>query len=103
MVCAYSNGLEANLYVFWVPFFASVSACSFPIMLIWALTLYMVVVWVRFCSILVISLSMVLSAWLFYCVGCFICVLITYIQLRQSVKMCAGSYGYLAVIIFSIL
>ena len=31
------------------------------------------------------------------------CVLITYMQLRQSVKMCAGSCGYLVVIILSVL
>ena len=56
----------------------------------------------RFSSILAISLSMVLSAWLFCCVGCFICVLMTYIQLRQSVKMYAGSLGYLVVMILSV-
>ena len=50
-----------------------------------------------------IYVSIVLSAWLLWCVGCFICVLITYRQFRQSVKMSAGSCGYLVVIIFSVL
>ena len=57
----------------------------------------------RVFSIFTISVSMVLSAWLLWCVGCFICVLMTYRQLRQSVKMWAGSCGYLVVIIFSVL
>ena len=53
----------------------------------------------RFSSIL----SMVLSAWLLCCVGCFICVLMTYIQLRQSVNMWVGSVGNLEVIILRVL
>ena len=90
-MCANSYDFDANLYSFLVPFFASMSACSFPSILICALTLWIVVVCVRFLSILTMSVSMVLSAWLLWCVGCFICVLITYRQLRQSVKMWAGS------------
>ena len=53
----------------------------------------MVVGCVRLCNISTISASIVLSAWLLCCVGCFICVLITYKQLRQSVNMWAGSCG----------
>ena len=46
---------------------------------------------------------MVLSGWLLCIVGCFICVLITYSPLRQSVNMCAGLLGYSLLIIFRIL
>ena len=53
---------------------------------------------VRFFSIFTISSNMVLSAWLFCWVGCFSCVFRTCIQLRQSVKICAGSFMYLVVI-----
>ena len=43
---------------------------------------------------------MVLSGWLLCSVRCFICVLITYSPLRQSINMCAGSLGYSSLIIF---
>ena len=79
------------------------SARSFPSMLVCALTLYIVVGCERSFSIFTIVVNMVLSAWLLCCVGCFMCVLITYIQLRQSVNMYAGSLGYLLLIILSIL
>jgi hypothetical protein len=36
---------------------------------------------------------MVLSEWLFCCVGCFIWVFIRYRELRLSVNICAGSWG----------
>ena len=62
MVCANSYGLDANVYCFLVPFFASMSACSLPSMLMWALTLLRVVDCVRLFSILTISVSIVLSA-----------------------------------------
>ena len=39
MVCANSYDFDANLYSFLVPFFASMSACSFPSILMCALTL----------------------------------------------------------------
>ena len=45
---------------------------------------------------------MVLSGWLLYSVRCFICVLITYSPLRQSVNMYAGSLGYSTLIIFRV-
>ena len=64
MVCANSYGLEANLLFFFVPFFASMSACSFPSMLVCALTLYIVVGCVRLFSISTMDVSMILSAWL---------------------------------------
>jgi hypothetical protein len=48
---------------------------------------------VRFLCILTIDASIVLSGWLFCCVGCFIWVLMRYSEFRLSVKMCAGSLG----------
>jgi hypothetical protein len=58
-----------------LPSFASLSASSFPMILVCALTLFMVVVAVRFLSMFTIDANIVLSGWLFYCVGCFIWVL----------------------------
>jgi hypothetical protein len=48
---------------------------------------------VRFLSMLTMDVSIVLSGWLFCCVGCFIWVLIRYSEFRLSVKMCAGLLG----------
>jgi hypothetical protein len=48
------------------------SASSFPWMLVCALTLCRVMGVVRFLSSSTINVSMVLSGWLFCCVGCFI-------------------------------
>ena len=45
---------------------------------------------------------MVLSGWLLCIVGCFICVLITYSPLKQSVNMCAGLLEYSSLIIFRV-
>ena len=89
--------------MFLVPSFASRSVCSFPSMFLCAFTLFIVVGCVRLFSISTIDVSIVLSAWLLWWVGCFICVLSTYIQLRQSVNMCAGSLAYLVVISLSVL
>ena len=47
--------------------------------------------------------SIVLSAWLWCVVGCLMCVFKLYRQLRQSVNMCAGSFGYLVDISVSVL
>jgi hypothetical protein len=47
----------------------------------------------RFLSILTIDASIVLSRWLFCCVGCLICVFMRYKEFKLSVKMCAGSFG----------
>jgi hypothetical protein len=58
-----------------------------------ALTLYRVMVAVQFLSIFIIDVNIVLSGWLFCCVGCFIWMLMRYSELRLSVKMCAGSLG----------
>jgi hypothetical protein len=58
-----------------LPSFANLSAASLPVIFVWALTLYRWVVVVQFLSILTIDASMVLSGWLFCCVGCFIWVL----------------------------
>ena len=68
-----------------------------------AFTLYIVVGCVRFFSISTIDVSIVLSAWLLWWVGCFICVLRTYRQFRQYVNMWAGSLLYLVVINLSVL
>jgi hypothetical protein len=55
-----------------LPSFVSLSAASLPMIFVCALTLYRWVVAVRFLSILTIDASIVLSRWLFCCVGCFI-------------------------------
>jgi hypothetical protein len=52
-----------------LPSFASLSASSFPMIFVWALTLYRWVVAVRLLSIFTIDASIVLSGWLFCCVG----------------------------------
>ena len=63
VVCANSYAFKAILFLFFfVSFFASMSACSFPLMLVCALTLYIVVGCVRVFSISTIDVSMVLSA-----------------------------------------
>ena len=72
-------------------------------MLVCALTLYIVVGCVQLFSISTIDTSMVLLAWLLCWVGCFICVLITYRQLRRSVNMCVGSLGFFVVICFNVM
>jgi hypothetical protein len=54
-----------------LPSFASLSASSFPWMSVCALTLCRVMGAVRFLSSSTINVSMVLSGWLFCCVGCF--------------------------------
>ena len=79
---------DANLYFFFVPYFASWSACSFLSMFVCAFTLYIVVGCVQLFSISTITISIVLSAWLLWWMGCFICVLSTYIQLRQTINTC---------------
>ena len=73
------------------PILASLSACSLPLMFVWALTLWSVVVCVRACNILAIDSSIFKSGWLLCKVGCFVCVFMRYKTLRQSVKICAGS------------
>jgi hypothetical protein len=70
-----------------------VSASSLPLMFACALTLYNVVGWVLCVRRFTISSKIVLSGWLLCSVGCFIWFLITYRPLRQSVKICAGSFG----------
>jgi hypothetical protein len=67
-----------------------------------ALTLWKWVVVVRFLSILTIDVSIVLSGWLFCCMGCFIWVLMRFREFRLSVKMCAGSLGNYCVRIYRI-
>ena len=69
------------------------SASSLPLMFACALTLYSVVGWVLCVRKFTISSKMVLSGWLLCSVGCFIWFFITYRPLRQSVKICAGSFG----------
>jgi hypothetical protein len=48
---------------------------------------------VRFLSMFAIDASIVLSGWLFCCVGCFSWVLMRYSEFKLSIKMCAGSLG----------
>jgi hypothetical protein len=48
---------------------------------------------VRFLSMFTIDASIVLSGWLFCCVGCLIWVLMRYNELRLFVKMCSGLLG----------
>jgi hypothetical protein len=55
--------------------FANLLASSFLMILVCALTLFMVVVAVRFLSMFTIDANIVLSGWLFCCVGCFYWVL----------------------------
>ena len=102
-MCANLYVLAVNLYLFFMACFGNWFACSFPTMFVWAFTLYSVVGCVRFFSISTIEVNMVLSAWLLWRVGCFICVLSTYRQFRQSVNICVGSFGYLVVITLSVL
>jgi hypothetical protein len=53
-----------------LPSFANLSASSFPRILVYALTLCKVVGVVQFFSMFTIEASIVLSGWLFCCVGC---------------------------------
>jgi uncharacterized membrane protein YfcA len=76
-----------------LPSFASLSASSLPMMLVCALTLCKVVVATRSFSSFTINVNIVLSGWLFCCVGCFIWVFMRYREFRLSVKICAGSWG----------
>jgi hypothetical protein len=76
-----------------LPSFANLSASSLPRMLVCAFILCRVVEVVRFFSMFTIEASMVLSGWLFCCVGCFIWVFMRYKELRLSMKMCASSWG----------
>ena len=46
-----------------------------------------------FLSKFAIDASIVLSRWLFCCVGCFIWVLMRYNEFKLSVKMYAASFG----------
>jgi hypothetical protein len=55
-----------------LPSFANLSASSLPMMLVCALTLCKVVVATWSFSSFTIKASIVLSGWLFCCVGCFI-------------------------------
>ena len=85
-LCVAKASLCFNLH----PILASLSACSLPLIFVWALILRSVVVRVRACNIVTIDSSIFLFGWLLCKVGCFVCVFIRYTTLRQSVKMCAG-------------
>jgi hypothetical protein len=76
-----------------LPSFASLSASSLPIMLVCALTLCRVVGASWSFSSFTIKVNIVLSGWLFCCVGCFIWVFMRYRELRLYVKICANSCG----------
>ena len=66
------------------------SACSLPLILAWALTLWSVVVSMRDCSIWTIDSRTFVFCWLLYIVGCLICVFSTYKTLRPSMKIWVG-------------
>ena len=51
----------------------------------------------RDCNILIIDSSIFLSGWLLCKVGCFVYVFMRYKILRQSIKMCDGSFQYVVV------
>jgi hypothetical protein len=57
---------------------------------------------VRFLSMFAIDASIVLSGWLFCCVGCFIWVLMRYSEFKLSMKMCAGSLGSSCISIYKV-
>jgi hypothetical protein len=61
-------------------------------MLVCARTLCRVVVATWSFSSFTIKASIVLSGWLFCCIGCFIWVFMRYRELRLYVKMSAGSW-----------
>ena len=84
-------------------FFANLFASSLPIMLVCARTLYrVVVVATQSFSNFTIKANIVLSRWLFCCIGCFIWVFIKYRELRLSMKMCASSWRNSWVIMSSV-
>ena len=58
-----------------LPSFASLSASLFSMILVCALTLFMVVVAVQFLNMFIIDANIFLFGWLFCCIGCFIWVL----------------------------
>ena len=80
---------------FFFALLASLCAFSLPSMFVCTWTLYIVVGWILLGNISSISFNIILSRWLLCCVGCLICVLITYRPFRQSVNMCVGSLGNL--------
>ena len=92
----------ASVCSFSLPSLASSSAFSLPSMLACACTLYNIIGLFLCCSISTISRNMVLFGWLLCSVRCFICVLIMYNPLRQSVNMCASSLGYYPLIILKV-
>ena len=61
MGCACSYVAMASLCSNSHPILANLSACSLPLMFVWALTLCSVVVCVRDCNILIIDSSIFLS------------------------------------------
>ena len=69
---ANSCGCEALTCSLDIPFSASVSASSFPVMFACALILYNIVSWVLCIRKLTISSRMVLYGWFLCSVGCFI-------------------------------
>jgi hypothetical protein len=74
-----------------LPSFTNLSASLLPLMLVCALTLCKVVGVVQSFSSFTIKATIVLSRWLFCCVGCFIWVFMRYRELRLSIKICVGS------------
>ena len=82
MGCACSYVATTFLWFNSHPILANLSACSLPLMFMWALTLCSVVVCVRDCNTFIIDSSIILSRWLLCMVGCFVCVFKRYKTLR---------------------
>ena len=79
-------GLWHHNVLYW-PILVSLSTFSFLSMLACALTLYSVMDCVLCYGSSTIYFNIVLYEWLLCCVGCLICVVITYKPFRQFVKM----------------
>jgi hypothetical protein len=76
-----------------LPSLSNLSTSSLPMIFVCALTLCRVVGATWSFSSFTIKASIILSRWLFCCVGCFIWVFMKYRELRLSVKICADSWG----------
>jgi len=69
------------------PFLASLSASSFPVMFVWALTFLMVILCDDCLMAFIMCVMRSLSGWLFWEEGCLMWLSRRYMMLRLSVKM----------------
>ena len=96
----HDNGSCLNVFLF-LPFLASLFACSLLFILACIQTLYKEMECVCCCSSsFTIFISVVLSRWLLYNVECLICDLMTYKSLRQFINMYASSFRCFVLSIF---